>query len=528
MRWTFAVIVLAGGLLPWLLLDGATPDAQKGPSPRPRAGLGRPPLVVASRLGLQLSYDDGRTWVPAAGLPARGTLQHLVVDPTRAGTAYASNGDVYVTSDGGRRWRALAHDPGAAPAAGVSALAIDPATHILYAGGSQVDAYDPASGRWRAFGRAWPSPAVPSILLAGATGDVYAAAGTHLYHCVGSNARWRAVSVAPLRGAPITALALGADRQALLLAAGNRGVWFLDHKEILRPLGSGFPDTITNALAVDPGGSDVFAATSLGLLVSHQDEQSTAGQYSAWHMVIDRPGDPIVALLASSSSLTAVTQGGSAYIGVHTRWQSLTWQQAALRVPADLAPLGDALSAGEWHALTRVSPLPPPFRNSCLAFGPNPDQTFDVCGPFREFYVLFKYPVLGWPRQRAYSAGGVIRQAFDNVVLQWTRSRGVTLAPLPRSVIGSTAFPKPRASMLSQATTAVVDGYYVDPLFYSFWRQAQYHQVSIFGPPISQVLIRPSTDGSGQMVPVQYFRNARLEYHASGGFPIRVSAFGGR
>src|SRR5581483_4419605 len=58
--------------------------------------------------------------------------------------------------------------------------------------------------------------------------------------------------------------------------------------------------------------------------------------------------------------------------------------------------------------------------------------------------------------------------------------------------------------------------------FLAFW--LAHHGSVLFGPPIYGPLMEQNGDGSGVFYPVEYFRNARLEYHfALRGTPHEVS-----
>jgi hypothetical protein len=123
---------------------------------------------------------------------------------------------------------------------------------------------------------------------------------------------------------------------------------------------------------------------------------------------------------------------------------------------------------------------------------------------------------------------GVVRQVFDNVWLEWTARRGVYLAPLGKMAAGGRAFPHPTPHQVREADTAYIGGYYVEPLFYDFWRR--YGGAAVFGNPISQRAYERSTNGTGQKVPVQYFTNVRLEYHTElpPGSQVQLSNLGER
>jgi hypothetical protein len=153
--------------------------------------------------------------------------------------------------------------------------------------------------------------------------------------------------------------------------------------------------------------------------------------------------------------------------------------------------------------------VPALFRQRCLRVGTGVNETFDVCGPFRDYYVRFFHPILGWPRGVAYAAqGGVVQQVFENVILQW-RGGSVGLVPLGELAARGHHF-KPGTA---PCDTVFVGGYCVSDKFYDFWRQISIDSVSIFGAPVSPLVHERSTDGTGHLVDVQYFVNARLEYH---------------
>src|SRR5579883_2846728 len=104
--------------------------------------------------------------------------------------------------------------------------------------------------------------------------------------------------------------------------------------------------------------------------------------------------------------------------------------------------------------------------------------------------------------------GGVVQQVFENVILQW-RGGSVSLAPLGALAARGHHF-KPSTA---RCDTVFVGGYCVDDKFYEFWRQINIDSVNIFGPPVSPLVKEKSSDGTGHVVDVQYFVNARLEYH---------------
>jgi hypothetical protein len=485
--------------------------------------------LVVSAAGLRISQDDGRHWARPRGLPPRGSFYDIVADVPRPGTAFITNGDVYGTANGGRTWVWLGRAPGRPGPPGLTTLAIDPRTGVLYAGGAVVVAYLPARHRWQVWGRGWPADARATVLLATRAHGLYAAASGRLYHTASGTAPWRSVPTPPWHDAPITAMALGPDGVTPYLAVRGHGVWYVARGGTLQQLGPRLPaGAAVDTMQSDPFGADLYVATDHGLFARHLDTADDLPQDgNTWRPVAVAHGS-IVALGPWRRGLLAVAQSGTLYEGTQGKGQALVWHRLEQRLPTDGAPVVGALAGAQWRVPPPPPPLPAQFTR-CLSFGPSPGQAFDVCGPFRAFYLHFRYPVFGWPRGRAVALGhGVVRQVFDNVWLQWTARRGVYLAPLGQIAAGGRAFPHPTPRQVREADTAYIGGYYVEPLFYDFWRR--YGGAAVFGAPISQRAYERSTNGSGQKVPVQYFTNVRLEYHAElpPGSQVQLSNLGER
>jgi hypothetical protein len=490
-------------------------------------------LVVVDT-GVRVSQDGGHHWTLPRGLPPRGSFYDVVADVPRPGTAFITNGDVYGTTNGARTWVWLGQAPGRPGPAGLTTLAVDQGTGVLYAAGALVVAYQPARHRWQVWGRGWPADARPTVLLATRTHGLYAAAIGHaarvrLYHTASGTAPWRAVPTPPWRGAPITAMALGPDGVTPYLAVRGHGVWYVARSGTLHQFGPRLPTgAAVDTMQSDPVGADLYVATDQGLFARHVSAADDLPHDGNTWRPVTVAHDPFVALRPWRRGLLAVAQSGTLYEGIQGKGQALSWHRLEQRLPTDGAPLVGALAGAEWQAPPLLPPLPEPFTH-CLSFGPSPGQAFDVCGPFRTFYLHFRYPVFGWPRGRALMLGhGIVRQVFDNVWLEWTAQRGVYLAPLGKMAAGQRRFPHPPPRQVREADTAYIGGYYVEPLFYDFWRR--YGGVAVFGNPISQRVYERSTNGTGQKVPVQYFTNVRLEYHAElpPGSQVQLSNLGER
>jgi len=476
-------------------------------------------LVVSAGAGLRLSRDGGATWATPRGLPPRGSVSAVAADPnpTHSGVAYATNGAIYQTRDGGQSWRQLPAPPDALGPAGATALACD-SDGTLYAAGATVLVYR-GGARWEPVGRGWSEDTHVSLLLATPATGLYAVAGARLLNLTGATARWTLIHAWP--GA-ITALTLGPDGTTPYAAVQGRGIWRVD-AGVHHLGGDGLPDTTpVYALRSDPVGNDLYVGTDNGLLKRHRPVDPSS---LLWYQALNAPADPIVALAplrGGESMLALSSRRALLYHGVRANGQILVWTGVP-RSPHQLPvapPLIAALSGGEWRPPRSSPRLPAAFAHSasCAFRGPTIGQSFDVCGPFDLFY--FQYPgqsLFGFPLGLARATTrGDVEQDFEKARFSWTRGGGVRLFPLNRPLAAQRHFahPTPAQSRQFIASNSVCpDGYCVDPRFYQFWRSYQSNGVSIFGLPLSQVFTEQSSDGSGSPVPVQYFANARLEDH---------------
>lgn len=528
MRWSFALLLFIAVLLSGATLGGSARVASPAPAAPSASGFW---LALSATNGLRVSHD-GRRWARPRGVPARGTFYAVAPDVTHPGVAYATNGDVFVTGDWGAQWSRLGGMPATVGPAGATTLAVSPRDGTLYAAGTRVLAYRPSTRQWRSLDAPRSSGVPVTALLAGRDGVFYARADGRVYRSGGNTGPWKQIAAPGLVGAAITALAFGPDGATPYLAARNRAIWYIAHGAAVRQPGGDFPAGATvYGLFSDPAGADLYAATSQGLYAQDQNLSRVNAPGKDWRQVTPAHGDPVVTLLPARQGMLALTAGGAIYQGRRARWQALSWRGPEQSLAAAGSSFTAALTAANWNSPPQAVPLPAPFTARCLPVGPASGEKIDVCGPFLQFYLPYGPRVLGWPRQPARRlAHGVIEQAFDHMVMDWTPRKQVYLKPVGQIAAGERHFPRPTPQQVraNGAATVYINGYYVEPVFYQFWRFYQYHGVSIFGPPISQGLKEPSTDGSGAMVQVQYFVNARLEYHDDGSAssPIRVSSLG--
>ncbi len=483
-------------------------------------------LVVSATEGLRLSRDGGKSWAAPRGTPVYGSFYPAIAaNPKVTGTAYASNGDVYKTVDGGQSWRPLGAGAGALGPGDASALAVG-TDGALYAAGANVVAYLTSyngHAAWRPWGRGWPATTHATLLLATPAHGLYAAAGHTLYNADGKAAPWTPVHD---WSGSITAMTLGPDRATPYVAVQGQGVWRagaagtppqqLDN--------NGLPtDAPIYALQSDPTGDDLYAAAGGALLRRHRPSDAAP---RSWQLALSIPNGAITALQplqrGQNQTMLALSQQGQLYIGTRDRGESLTWDSTRTtgRALDGAAPLIAALSGAQWQQPTALTQLPKMFTSSglCAFLGATPGQSFDVCGPFRTFYYQFEEPaLLGYPLDVArMTANGDVEQPFEKARLTWTPQMGVQLAPLGVILSQQLHFPHPTRAQGAQIFArggVCEDGYCVDPRFATFWRTYLYQSTgaSIFGPPISQAFQEQASNGTGNRVYVQYFENARLE-----------------
>ena len=529
MKLLLSALVLAGALLPVAALSTALRAAPPPPAAlsistlRGTAGPDLYPdslLVASAAGGLRLSRDDGEQWSTPRGPLPPGAYYTVVADSVISGAAYATNGDLYQTTDAGQDWRPLSVPSAGLGPAGVTALACgDDGT--LYAAGPTVLAYH--AGRWRTLGRGWPANVQSIALLPTPARGLYVAAGDRLYRSTDGRGGW--TQVARWSGV-VDALTLGPDRATPYVAVRGQGVWRIDANGAHPLAGDDGPGAAPiYTLESDPAGNDLYAATDHGLLRRHRPGDPVA---NPWQQALDTAGDHIVTLRPweHGQRMIALSSRGHMYVGTRRNGQSLVWngQSRDLRLTT---PLLAALSGTEWQRIDALPLLPAAFTGlgPCAFLGPTAGQSFDVCGPFRAFYYyyagnrsLFGYPT--GPARR--TANGGVAQDFEKVRMVWGPrpyrpgdfNLGASLAPvvLDRVRAGHLHFKKPSIQQYQQGDAPSAYGYFVAPRFYPFWRAYQdAGEVSIFGGAISQDVREPGSDGTGTSVRVQYFENARLE-----------------
>ncbi len=159
-------------------------------------------------------------------------------------------------------------------------------------------------------------------------------------------------------------------------------------------------------------------------------------------------------------------------------------------------------------ALDPISP--PPAGTPNLRYFP--DTHHSLAGPFLAFWQSHgDLALLGLPLSQPFTENGQTVQYTERARLVLSHG-AVSLSPLGSLLTAARAFPPagPVSSIASRLYFPST-GHTLTAPFLTFWQQ--HNGSALFGPPISQPLRESNGDGSGRVYLVQYFANARLEYH---------------
>jgi hypothetical protein len=158
-----------------------------------------------------------------------------------------------------------------------------------------------------------------------------------------------------------------------------------------------------------------------------------------------------------------------------------------------------------------TSPVPSP---SVTAPGVRwfPQTHHTLSGPFLTFYNANNgLKILGLPLTEPFPDGGKTVQYFERAELAATAA-GVSEVHLSSMLTQGRSFPtiptfvSSRTKMYFPVTKHSLSG-----TFLAFWQS--HNGAQWLGSPISEPLKEQNGDGTGRTYLVQYFQNARLEYH---------------
>ncbi len=164
---------------------------------------------------------------------------------------------------------------------------------------------------------------------------------------------------------------------------------------------------------------------------------------------------------------------------------------------------------GTWSSIP-TSPVPAPPGN------PTGDTYFPAThhslrAPFLAFYTANGgLKIFGLPLTEAFTESGQLVQYFERSRLAVAQGH-VVISPLGAQLTAGRKFPAAACCGSSGQTWFAATHHTLSGLFLTFWNTR--HGALLFGPPISQPLYEQNGDGTGRTYLVQYFENARMEYH---------------
>ncbi len=491
------------GLATLALLAPALPHAGTA-----RASAGQSPaaqsILYAGGYGLYRSTDDGQTWHESdSGLPTGGAITGLAVAPGSTTVYAGTNGKgIFISTDGGTTWQDDNGGNTGLQDAYIKGLAVNPArSQDVYAitDDDQFYASTDSGADWTA--TALPSnsyaftlalnPGNPAMLLVGT--------GSGIFRSDDEGNIWSSTTDGPT--GYVYALAYNPHNPAVAFAATDNGIyqtidggttWEVEPRGI--PAGTGFW-----SIAVDPAnGTRIIAGSGNGILYRSQDGGTS---WTAQGTTDGATIDTIAFDPAQPGTILTGAEDGDLYIGTDNGGQ---WQSTS-------APGGsiDVLAFA-----TRSSPptdaVPAPQGNPYgVRYFSQTHHT--VRGAFLRFYTHYNgLAIFGLPLTEAFSEGGHLVQYFERSRMVSANGR-VTLTPLGSQLTaGRTFAPVPCCPPAGQQWFAQTH-HSLSGAFLRFWRS---HNGSVlFGAPISQPLYEQNGDGTGRTYLVQYFQNARMEYH---------------
>ena len=256
-------------------------------------------------------------------------------------------------------------------------------------------------------------------------------------------------------------------------------------------------------VAVDPlHGTRVLAGDANGNLYSSPDGGTS------WSAIYVPYGYQINALLYDLARPGTVLAGTSGSIAYRSTDRGASW--AALDSPFSPGTPVLCLAASVRRA-SPTDPVDPPVGSQQgIRYFAQTGHT--VGGAFYAFYRRYgDLKIFGLPLTEAYTEHGQVVQYFERARLVLATG-GVRESPLGTLLTAGRSFPPAAISPLTPSYLYFGEtGHCIAGPFLDFW--TRHHGQLLFGDPISEPLLEQNGDGTGRTYQVQYFQNARLEYH---------------
>jgi photosystem II stability/assembly factor-like uncharacterized protein len=464
--------------------------------------------------------------------------------------ALADHTSIYFSANGAGGWHTVS--TGLPPTVGVYTVGLDSVSSaVLYAGTTGQGIYKTLNGGGHWFSANDESIATTYVYAMAVNPRdntrVYAAGDNAVYRSLDGGLTWEQGNIG-LPSFLIYTMALDTTNPDIVyVGTDSAGVYRSDsYFDNWTPTGPGLPvDTAVRALVADPAHAGViYAGTDAGLF-----ETSDAG--GSWQPAGNLPaGQPVLAVALAPNNTQVLYAGTARGLyrsmdgGVH--WTPGTGPLGTAAISALAIDAGNADSVyaashgaiwhtanggGSWaivnqgmraaeisvlavfHAsLTPTSPCLPPSGSGNWHYFAQTGHS--VAGPFLAFYNAHGgQAVFGLPRTEAIQEPGVgTVQYFENSRLD-LKNGTVQIAPIGDLLTTSQQpFPKgPPTSGTPQHPFFQLGGRNVSDLFLRFWKR--HGGAALLGMPISDELHQLNDDGTGIFYQVQFFDNARLEYH---------------
>lgn len=470
--------------------------------PLQRATAGRPVIVYASVQGAGVFEDTDLTaaWQGLGSLPS-DALALATADPDHWRIVYAGlRTGVYASSDSGTTWK-----PTTLRGHSVYALSVDAHDPNTILAGTDHGVFRSTDGgaTWTAGGGI--TRTVTALAPVAGSSSVYAGGSGRVWLSTDGGVHWSPFGRGLPGRAAINAVAVSMTDPTTVFAATSQGLW----EEVggvwkaLRRGGSGHPFTGVSTdparvFAVARGDTSLYVSTDNGATWSRR---AVTGLQNGATTLAQDPQQPDTLLVGGADgSVRFSTDGGT------------SWATSSQTVAGTVGSPVLALALVRRRALP-VDGVIDPHTAGVQWLPVNGGHT--IRGAFLTYYQAHAN-LLGAPLSEDFydpDRNGAHAQYFQTMELL-ADGNHVTPAPL-----GLEAAPV--------AYTTAQQSYTVDAHFQSFVDANG--GADFFGAPVSPAFKQSTNDGTGRYYLVQYFRNARLEYHpeaASAGKTVQLGLLG--
>jgi photosystem II stability/assembly factor-like uncharacterized protein len=285
-------------------------------------------LLLATDSGLLRSRNAGREWSQEAAALLFGPVFAVAFDADGS-RALASTATALFRSDDGQTWRDISAPPGTLPA---RLLVPDGPRRIYVVGWQRLYASVDWGTSWSEVASPLPEAPIIQMVVAHASGRVYAVAGGRLWSIEAGRSAWRPADAGLPQGRVNALSADPREQRRLWATAGDQLFRSDDGAASWRPWGRPVPDapTVVRGIAPSVSGRDAVLTTDRGLYRSTEGNRweipsdSLPAHLEAWPLVRD-PTDP------------ATLYAGFALIPYPELWRLAAEQTSAL---ARVTPMG--------------------------------------------------------------------------------------------------------------------------------------------------------------------------------------------